>query len=138
MRTVDFYTILLEMFNIEIPNKRHGYILDIFSTKKIKNQSRIFKNDLIKNRKNVSIIQNIDIPDFNRVINEFFLNNRFCKITVIGEEKYKETFLYNTRVDNFIKIKEKSINKSILDSYDSIILPYKNILTNKVDFYEMN
>lgn len=138
MRTVDFYTTLLEMFNIEIPSKRYGYVLDIFINKKIKNHSRIFSDDLINNRKSVAIIQNIDIPDFNKVINEFFLNNRFCEITIIGEEKYKETFLCNTRVDNFIKIKDKSIDKSMFYSYDTVILPYKNVLTNKVEFYEIS
>ncbi|WP_050606988.1 alkaline phosphatase family protein [Clostridium niameyense] len=136
MRTIDFYPTLLEMFDVKIPSHRKGFVLDVFKNKKIVNEDKFITNSG-NNTINIGIIQNIDIPAFNKVVNEVFLNNRFCNIKVLGEEKYKETFLYNPRIDEFIGIKNKKINKHDLQNFDKVILPYKNSLTGEVNFYEV-
>ena len=40
------------------------------------------------------------------ILNELYIEHRFAKITVVGQEKYREIFLHNPRVENFISYKE--------------------------------
>lgn len=136
MRTVDIYPTLLEMFNINVPENREGFVLDVFKNKKILNDKK-FISTCTLNKSKIAIIQNIDIPDFNRVVNEVFLNNRFSNITVLGEEKYKDTFICNSRIDEFISIDNKVLDKNILNKFDKVVVSYKNTMTREVDFYEI-
>lgn len=136
MRTIDIYPTLLELFDIKVPANRDGFIVDIFDKERLVN-SDIELNNNIKSGK-VAIIQNIDIPDFNRVINEVFLDNRFMDITIIGESKYKNILMGNPRVNNFIDIEEYKINKSVIDTYQSIFVGYKNSKTRQVTYIEIN
>lgn len=136
MRTVDFYPTLLEMFGAKIPAGRQGFVLDIFKNKEIVNKEKMIMKKYFESALKIAIIQNIDIPDFNKVVNEVFLNNRFSKITVLGEDKYRQAFLCNPRINEFMTITRK-IDKEIYYNFDKIIIPYKNVLTNTIDFYEM-
>lgn len=136
MRTVDFYPTLLEMFDSKIPANRQGFVLDIFKDKNISNKDKLITN-VKKDFNKIAIIQNIDIPDFNKVVNEVFLSHRFCEITVLGEDKYREAFICNPRIQNFVGVNNKKINMDTLNDFAKIILPYKNTLINELNFYEI-
>lgn len=135
MRTVDFYPTLLEMFDIEVPDKRQGKVLDILTKKRIKNE-KIFLEEEKVNYKNIAIIQNIDIPQFNIIINKVFLNNRFSKIDVYGEYRYKNAIMFNTKVDKFYDI--NSIDKKeMFAKYDIVIIPYFNKKNGELNYYTL-
>lgn len=136
MRTVDFYPTLLELFGITIPNGREGFVLDIFKDKNIVNLDKLLIDNKVV-RKNIAIIQNIDIPMFNNVVNEVFLKYRFCDITVIGEEKYKESFYSNPRISSIIFIKNNKIKRDELLKYYKVFVPYKNDMTKINNYYEI-
>lgn len=137
MRTIDFYPTLLEMFDIKIPDDRKGYVLDIFYKKNILNNNKLLTDDKIK-RRNIAIIQNIEVPEFNRVINEVFLDNRFCNITVYGEEKYKNIFLGNPRVKSFRSINNYKLDLKELMNYDKVFFSYRNQMTGDFGYIEIN
>lgn len=136
MRTIDFYPTILEFFDIEIPEGRDGFALDIFKDKSIVNVERLLKENEIV-RKKIAVIQNIDIPKFNTVLNEVFLQHRFCDITVIGEERYKDTFYCNPRISKVIFVDNNKIKRNELLQYDKVFISYKNDMTNKVGYYEL-
>ncbi|MPQ32551.1 hypothetical protein E4V42_14045 [Clostridium estertheticum] len=136
MRTVDFYPTLLELFGITIPEDREGFVLDIFKEKNIVNTKKLLTENIVV-RKKIAIIQNIDIPKFNNLLNEVFLQHRFCDITVIGEKRYKESFLCNSRINRVVFIEDNKIKRDELLKYDKVFISYKNDMTNHVSYYEI-
>lgn len=136
MRTVDFYPTLLELFDIKVQGDRKGYVLDIFSGKEIINMDRLLSKDKITGR-DLAIIQNMEVPEFNRIINEVFLDNRFANITVIGEKKYKNIFLGNPRVKSFQEIGDFQLQYMDLGRYDSIFTGYRNQMTGELKYIEI-
>lgn len=136
MRTIDFYPTLLEMFDIDIPLGRDGFVLDIFKDKNITNINKVLDESKINSDK-IAIIQNIEIPKFNTILNEVFLNNRFAHITVIGESKYKEAFLCNPRVDDIYLLEKKEIDRSVIKKYDKVFICYKNDMSKEIGYYQI-
>lgn len=136
MRTVDFYPTLLEMFNIKVPSERSGYVIDIFDKKEIINSGKLLIENKVQYEK-IAIIQDTEVPEFNRIINEVFLDNRFSKIDILGEEKYKNIFLANPRVNDFKTIEDRVLNFEAINKYDKIFLTYRNNITNELDYIEI-
>lgn len=136
MRVIDIYPTLLEMFDVRVPKNREGYVHDIYLNKKIINTDKLLCYEKVKST-HICIIQNIDIPQFNRVLNEVFLDNRFCMITVLGDEKYKNILLADPRVDNFVPILDKKIDPASLSGFEKIIVPYFNNATNELDYIQI-
>ncbi|MEL5900047.1 alkaline phosphatase family protein [Clostridium sporogenes] len=136
MRTVDFYPTILELFDIKVPENREGFVLDIFKNKVIINKDKLLNQEKIK-PKNIAIIQDIEVSEFNRIINEVFLSNRFCNITIVGEEKYKNIFNANLRVNKFRIVENMRIDFRELSSYDSIYISYRNNKTKQFECLEI-
>lgn len=136
MRTLDFYPTLLELFDIEVPEGRDGYILDIFNKRNFKNKNRLLNSEAIKYRE-VAIIQNLGVPEFNSVINEVFLDNRFCEITLFCEAKYKSIFESNTRLNSVIDIRDVEINTEFHKKFDSVFIGYQNDSTKEVSYIKL-
>lgn len=137
MRTVDIYPTLLEMFDIDIPDGRDGYVMDIFEDKKIANDDRLLIEKDIK-KKNIAIIQNIDVPKFNNVVNEVFIDNRFSEITVFCEEKYAPIFSVNPRIKNVLIMKDRTLNFDDLNKFEEVYISYRNMMTDEVDYIKIN
>jgi hypothetical protein len=102
MRTLDIYPTILEALGIKIPENRSGFIADIFS-KPIKNAGRPEKP---KTKQKIAFIQTHKMNICDICINELYIENRFCEITVVGEKKYSEVFLSNPRVRDFISFED--------------------------------
>lgn len=136
MRTIDFYPTVLEMFDILIPEDRRGYVLDIFRDKEITNKNRVLYDENIS-RDKIAIIQTIEIPEFNRTVNEVFLDNRFAHITVFGEEKYRNIFKANERINDFIPINDVNIDVEILKVYKRIYISYRNLATKEFKYLQI-
>jgi hypothetical protein len=104
MRTLDIYPTLLEMLDIKVPDDRRGFVQDIFC-KDYVNKKILLKQEKINYLK-LAVIQthSVDITDI--FINELYLQNRFYKITVIGNKKYGEIFAANPRVSAFIALED--------------------------------
>lgn len=134
MRTVDIYPTLLEFFDIKIPKNRSGFVLDIFKNKNILNEDKVLSLSSIK-RKKIALIQNLDVPSFNKALNEIFLDNRFAEITLFCEEKYEDIFKGNTRVNKTIIMENLQLSKEILNDYDEIYLAYKNPALKNQKYY---
>ncbi len=100
MRTVDIYPTLLEMFDIQIPECRFGFVMDVFD-KEVINEEKLYKPNAIK-RKSIGLLQTHSVSITDIVINELYIANRFADITVIGIAKYEEIFLGNPRVAGFV------------------------------------
>lgn len=100
MRTVDFYPTLLEMFQIRIPNRRSGYVLNIFDRNIVNQNYVLYENQISYN--SIALIQTATVSITDIILNELYIEKRFTKITIVGEEKYKEIFLNNPRVSNFV------------------------------------
>lgn len=135
MRTVDFYPTLLEWLDIKVPKGRSGFVLDIFKNKDICNKDRLIPQEVKKI--NIGILQNIDIPTFNKIVNEVFLQNRFATITILGKGRYIDSFLSNSRVDEFIDIEDIKCDIKYFNKFDKVIIPYQDNLNNKLDYYEL-
>jgi hypothetical protein len=133
MRSIDFYPTLLELLNIKTPLNREGYVLDIFENKQIINEDKLITkyNHKIKN---IAIIQDMEVPEFNRIINEVYLDNRFAIITIFGEEKYKNVFQCNPRVSYYKIIEDGILDMNKLQEYDKIFLSYRNNKTNELNY----
>lgn len=132
MRTIDFYPTLLEMFDIDVPLDREGKVLNIFNKTKI-NNANIVLNEKEHNGK-ILVIQNVDIPNLNTILNKIFLKNRFYSLYVLGEKKYEKALKLNTRVKKFIK--NGTIGKKeMFETYDKIIIPYYNKQNKKLSYY---
>ena len=104
MRTVDFYPTLLEMLRIKIPEKRRGYVLDIFD-REVTNKEHVLKENQIQ-YKTIALIQCQQPNVTDIILNELYIEHRFAKITIVGQEKYQEIFLHNPRVEKFIPYEE--------------------------------
>ncbi|MDM5231827.1 alkaline phosphatase family protein [Lysinibacillus pakistanensis] len=127
-RTIDIYSMILELFNIELPSNRKGYIQNIFSKEhSIKNKAKIIPNCP---KQPVLLIQSEEVSEFNRAINEFYKQNRFKSIYVYGEKKYKEVFLANDQVDGFYL---NEVNLSDIDCHE-IYAVYHNRVTKNIQF----
>ncbi|WP_408955687.1 alkaline phosphatase family protein [Natroniella sp. ANB-PHB2] len=137
MRTIDFYPTLLELFDIKVPKGREGYVLDIFKDKEIINKEKLLTKDKIK-RENIAIIQDMEVSEFNRVINEVFLDHRFAKITIFGEEKYKNIFSGNPRIDDFIIVDDFELDFKELEEYDKVFISYRNRMTDQFSYISIS
>lgn len=122
MRTLDFYPTLLEMLNVEVPENRNGFVLDIFE-KVVKNRTRLLLEDEVE-YKSIALLQTGIVSVTDIVLNELFIEQRFSKITIVGDERYKEIFLNNPRVSFFV-----SYEKFSAMCYDEIYCVVANEIT---------
>lgn len=106
MRTLDIYPTLLEMLHLKIPDNRRGYVADIFSRQLVNEKKSLIRAAVT--HQSVAFIQTHSVSITDIFINEIYIENRFADITVIGEEKYKEIFLNNPRVEHFIPFEKMS------------------------------
>lgn len=104
MRTLDIYPTLLELFGIKLKQKRAGFVLDIFS-RPLQNEDLLLKEDMVS-YSSIALVQchQTNITDI--VLNELYIEKRFSKITIVGNERYKEIFLHNPRVSGFVSYEE--------------------------------
>lgn len=100
MRTLDIYPTLLELFRIKADPGRAGFVLDIFD-RTLQNESRLLKENGIC-YETIAFIQGHQPSITDIMLNELYIENRFSKITVVGNERYKEIFLNNPRVSGFV------------------------------------
>lgn len=137
MRTLDFYPTLLELFGIEVPKDREGYVLDIFKDKNIINKSKLLNKEMI-NYKKIIMIQNMGVAEFNTVINEVFLDYRFHEITLYCEHKYKSVFDVNPRLKEVQSIDSLILDIDVLEGYNLLCIGYKNDSTGEVKYIKIN
>ena len=104
MRTVDFYPTLLEMFRVKLLEKRNGYVLDIFN-RDVVNRSILLKEEEVI-YDTIAFLQTNTVSITDVILNELYIEKRFSKITVVGNERYKEIFLHNPRVSDFVSYEE--------------------------------
>ncbi len=124
MRTLDIYPTILELCGCKVPGNRNGYVLDIFNRPCI--NEKVLKEDQIEYRE-IAVIQshNPDVTDI--ILNEIYLHNRFCNITIVGDTRYKEIYLHNPRVKRFVGFDEFNC-----DDYVEIYCGYHNRETKRM------
>jgi len=123
MRTIDIYPTILEMFDIKVPDDRRGFVQDIFD-KNYVNRNILLKSEKIKYRE-LAIIQTHSAYITDIFINELYMQNRFSKISVIGNRKYREIFISNSRVSAFQSLED--INLTVeLKHFDSVYIGLYN------------
>lgn len=120
MRTVDFYPTLCEMFAVELPENRSGYVLDIFEGELMNRQKFLVEKKCDEYEK-IALIQTGTVNLTDIAINELYIHNRFSAITVIGNSRYKEIFLNNPRVVDFVSFEEY-----IGEKYNRVYCPVYN------------
>lgn len=99
MRTLDIYPTLLELLGVKIPEGRRGYVQDIFN-RPLANQDRLLPAQIPCRQAAVLQCWSPSVTDI--VLNELYVHSRFVQFTVVGEEKYREIFLNNPRVNGFV------------------------------------
>ncbi|MBR1494692.1 MAG: alkaline phosphatase family protein [Acidaminococcaceae bacterium] len=99
MRTLDIYPTMLEMIGLEIPQGKSGFVQDVFDRPLI-NSDRSFPAEVSYRTAAVLQCYAPNLTDI--VLNEIYIRNRFTRLTVVGEEKYREIFLNNPRVSGFL------------------------------------
>ena len=126
MQTLDVYPTLLELLDVKVPDGRSGFVQDIF-TKEYVNKKNILQKEKIKYKK-LAFIQThtVDITDI--FINELYLQNRFIKITIIGNKKYSEIFRANPRVNAFLALEDIKLPQ-IMKHFDIVCTGYYNAKT---------
>ena len=125
MRTVDFCPTLLEMLQVEVPFSRSGYVLELFDRPLI-NKNRVLKEEEIK-YKSIALIQTGEVNFTDIFINELYIKERFSKITLVGNERYKEIFLNNPRIAGFVSYEEYSE-----ELFDEVYCCIHNKTTNEM------
>lgn len=125
MRTLDVYPTLLEMLEINIPEKRTGFVADIFN-RPLVNKQKLFVSEDLK-FKSIALIQTYDISITDIILNELYIEQRFAKITMVGEKRYEEIFRNNPRVSEFVDLKD--YNASL---FDEVYCGFYNATTNKM------
>lgn len=104
MRTLDIYPTILELLKLRVPDGRKGYVQNIFS-RPVLNHGDLWDHETVQyNHAAVLQCWSPSITDI--VLNELYIRDRFTKFTVVGEEKYREIFLHNPRVEGFVSHKE--------------------------------
>lgn len=104
MRTLDIYPTVLEMFGLPVPESRSGYVMDIFSRPVINFQKLLQPEKII--RRSIALLQTHEVSWMDIIINELYIENRFADITLVGEEKYREIFLGNPRISEFMPFEQ--------------------------------
>jgi len=126
MRTVDIYPTLLEMFGVNIPSGRSGFVVDIFKSD-IVNSGRLLEENKIK-YKSVALIQTHEVSVTDIIVNELYIHKIFAKITIVGQKKYEEIFCNNPRVFDFVPIEEFDAKK-----YDEVYCGFFNKSSGEID-----
>ncbi len=124
MRTLDIYPTLLELFSIKVDENRSGYVQDIF-TRPVKNTEKVLPADI--HYQSIALIQCQQPSVTDIILNELYIEKRFAKITVVGEEKYREIFLHNPRVSAFASYEEYNP-----EEYDEVYCGIYNQNTEKM------
>ena len=124
MRTVDIYPTILELCGCKIPQDRDGYVLDIFNRPCVNN--KVLKQESV-NYKPIAVIQTHDPNITDIIINEIYLHNRFCSITIVGDKRYEEIYCNNPRVTNFVSFSE--YNEGL---YEEVYCGYHNTMTGEM------
>lgn len=104
MRTLDIYPTILELLKLRIPDGRKGYVQNIFS-RPVLNHGRLWDHETVQYN-HAAVLQCWSPSMTDIVVNELYIRDRFTKFTVVGEEKYREIFLHNPRVEGFVSYKE--------------------------------
>lgn len=124
MRTLDIYPTLLELFSIKVDENRSGYVQDIF-TRPVKNMEKVLPADI--HYQSIALIQCQQPSVTDIILNELYIEKRFAKITVVGEEKYREIFSHNPRVSAFVSYEEYNP-----EEYDEVYCGIYNQNTEKM------
>ena len=124
VRTLDIYPTILELCGCTIPQDREGYVLDILKSAYLNN--KVLKEDEIKYKK-IALVQAHDPNITDIMLNEIYLQNRFCKITIVGDLRYKEIFMNNPRVVNFVAFQNYKA-----DEYEEVYGGYFNTMTKEM------
>jgi len=119
MRTLDIYPTLLEIFGIEIPEGRNGFVVDIFN-RPVTNSGKLLKSSEIIYA-SIALIQAHEVSITDIILNELYLEKRFARITVVGEAKYEEIFRNNPRVFDFV-----SYRKFDASDFDEVFCGFYN------------
>ena len=124
MRTLDIYPTLLEALNVDVPEGRSGYVQDVFS-RCVKNRHKLLPQNIEYTEIALIQCQQPSVTDI--ILNELYIERRFSHITVVGEEKYREIYLNNPRVTNFV-----SYEKFKADNYDEVYCGIYNQTTEEM------
>lgn len=126
MRTVDIYPTLLQLFHIKIEGNRSGYVLDIFEHP-IENTGNCLLRENEVSYTSIALIQcqQPNITDI--ILNELYIEKRFSKITIVGNERYREIFLNNPRVFCFV-----SYEAFKAEGYDEVYCGVYNDATGEI------
>lgn len=124
MRTLDIYPTILEICGCKVPENRNGYVLDIMK--------RPYVNTMVLNEENyfykkIAMIQSHDPNIMDIIINEVYLHDRFCKITVVGQNRYKEIFTNNPRVESVIEFEDFDEK-----DFDEVYTGFHNTVTGEM------
>lgn len=125
MRTLDIYPTLLEALGIQINGERQGFVQDIFM-RPLVNQDRFLDESQVT-YKSIALVQCHQPSETDIILNELYIEKRFSKITIVGEEKYKEIFLNNPRVSGFISYEDYDGTK-----YDEVYCGMYNQTTKEM------
>lgn len=125
MRTLDIYPTLLELLGIEVPVERRGFVLDVFN-RSVKNSAKLLKEKEVRYQ-SIALIQCHQPSTTDIILNELYIEKRFSKITLVGEEKYKEIFLHNPRVFAFV-----SYENFHSEEYDEVYCGMHNEATKEM------
>lgn len=129
MRNLDFYPLLLEMFDCEVPEGREGYIHSLLIKEQYINEGLLYPNE--QTVEEFLLIANLPVYEMNAFINQFYLKNRFIKINVFTDLKYKKIYSVNPQVNNILtspmelKNSEKITRIIIPTLYDKYNLYYE-------------
>lgn len=127
MRNLDFYPLLLEIFNCEVENPREGFIPDILNKNQYVNEN--YRMPIKEDTHSVLLISNMPVYEMNAFINQFYLRYRFIDMYIYTEEKYRTTYEVNPQITGVMTSLSNVENDLVIDE---IIIPNGN-----VDQYEM-
>lgn len=99
MRTLDIYPTLLELLGIPIPEGRAGFVQDVFCRELVNRERRMPPDPAFRR---IAVLE-CGFPSLTDIVlNELYIRERFARLTVVGEERYREIFLHNPRVSGFL------------------------------------
>ena len=128
-RVLDIYPTLLEFFGIDCD--REGVVIPVFRDERTGREPVTFTPEFAR----IAVVQTREVNKTLVSVNELWIRYRGCHITVVGHERFRNTFLYDPRVDDFLDLDSLAVTwdsyhpsqagelRRRLGDFDLVVLP---------------
>lgn len=131
-RVLDIYPTLLQFFGVACD--RPGEIIPVFRDA-AKNAPKKTPEPEFRR---IAVVQTMEVNKTIATLNELWIRYRGAHITVVGHERFRNTFLYDPRVDDFLELEGRCVEwesfrperagelRKQLEGFDLVVIPLRD------------